>query len=251
MSISVTVFSTKAENYARYRWDYPKPAIRAIYVIAGLSAHSTIADLGAGTGILTRHFVGKVARLYAIEPNAAMGSWARRVVEGYPGCFVLGGCAEAIPLKAGSVELVAVAQAIHWFDPEPVRAEIRRILKPGGWLALLRNYCTDEAHNRAIESISTAENGFKKRDNLPGPGRTPKDFYFNHEAYSTLTYRFILTQDWPAFIGCLLSASYAPEEDDPRYPSLEQAARGIFEHFSVGGRLDVAGETELVIGQVG
>lgn len=109
MNRPVTAFSTKAKLYATYRWDYAQPAIQAIFEIVRLSPYSTVADLGAGTGILTRHFAGKVARLYAIEPNAAMRLWAREVLKEYPDCYVLAGRAEAIPLEAGSVDLVAVA----------------------------------------------------------------------------------------------------------------------------------------------
>jgi SAM-dependent methyltransferase len=250
MNSPITTFSTKAKLYASYRWDYAQPAIQAIFGMAELHADSTVADLGAGTGILTRHFAGKVARLYAIEPNAAMRLWASAVLKGYPGCCVLAGCAEAIPLEAGSVDLVAVAQAIHWFDPEPARAEIRRILKTGGWLALLRNYCTDEGLNRAIETISTTEHGFNKLSSMPGSGKKPQDYYFDHAACSKFTYPFTLTQDWTAFIGSLLSASNAPEVNDPRYLFLEKAARNVFEQVSIDGLMKVSGQTELLMGQV-
>ena len=67
-----TVYSTKAEKYAKYRWDYAPQAIQAMVEITQMSSKWTLADLGAGTGILTRHFIDKVEKIYAIEPNVEM-----------------------------------------------------------------------------------------------------------------------------------------------------------------------------------
>ena len=70
------VFSSKAEKYARYRWDYALQAIEIIFDRAQLSKHSVVADIGAGTGILTKHFVGRVKRVFAVEPNGPMRQMA-------------------------------------------------------------------------------------------------------------------------------------------------------------------------------
>ena len=55
-------FSTRAENYARYRWDYADEAIKAACTLAGLSPSSVVTDVGAGSGLLTRHFVERVGK---------------------------------------------------------------------------------------------------------------------------------------------------------------------------------------------
>ena len=66
------VFSSKAEKYARYRWGYAPEAIQTIFDRAGITQESTVADIGAGTGILTREFVGRVGQIFAVEPNPEM-----------------------------------------------------------------------------------------------------------------------------------------------------------------------------------
>ena len=69
-------FDGKAEAYAHHRLDYSPVAIEAILAIAGLGKASAMADLGAGTGMLTRHFAARVGSVFAIEPNDDMRALA-------------------------------------------------------------------------------------------------------------------------------------------------------------------------------
>lgn len=88
-----TVFSKKAKKYARFRWEYAESAIKAIINITQMSNHSTIADIGAGTGILTKHFVDKVQKIYAIEPNSELRKILSRELGAFPSISVMDGCA--------------------------------------------------------------------------------------------------------------------------------------------------------------
>src|SRR5262245_16285570 len=133
---TTTVYSPKAEKYAKYRWGYAPQAVQTIFDIARISDEEVIADVGAGKGILTQHLANWFKQGFAFEPNPAMRQMALKTLEQYPTCQVIDGSAEATTLPDQSVDLITVAQAIHWFEPEPARAEFLRILKPGGWLAL-------------------------------------------------------------------------------------------------------------------
>jgi SAM-dependent methyltransferase len=250
------VYTSKAENYARYRWDYAPEAIQAIYTITDLNHHSTLVDLGAGTGILTCHFSGQVGRTFALELDLEMLHWAvhgtpgRRGLLNTPDSLAAAARAEAIPLPAGCADLVTAAQAIHWFDPEPARSEIRRVLKPGGWLALVRNSSTDHEIDQALEHIATPENGVRLEEALGRPQPKPPGFYFGDENYQRLIFPFTFRQDWPAFLGGLVSASFNPNEGDPGYARFEAAAQNVFERFSQEGALETHGETECIIGRI-
>ena len=233
------VFSSKAEKYARYRWDYAPQAIQAIFDDAHITRASSIADIGAGTGILTRHFVGRAGLVFAVEPNPEMRRLAAKALPPDASCTIIDASAEATTLADHSVDLVAVAQAIHWFDPEPTRAEFLRILKPGGWLAVLRNYNTDDQLGKATDGLLTPENGV---DFSRITGSPDKKFYYGHEAFQTRTFPFSSQQNWEEFIGSLLTASYMPDEDHPLYKNLESAARRVFEGFSADGWLEVRGK---------
>lgn len=129
-------FARSAEAYERGRPSYPADAIAFLAQRLDLRAGRSVLDLAAGTGKLTRLLVPTGARVIAVEPLDEMRNVLRREV---PEAEALAGTAEAIPLEDGSVDAVTVAQAFHWFDPEPALAEIGRVLRPGGALALVWN----------------------------------------------------------------------------------------------------------------
>jgi SAM-dependent methyltransferase len=253
-------YSTRAAHYARYRWEYAPAAIRALLDVAQIGPSSVVADVGAGTGILARQIVKRqmagypgervLEQIYAIEPNAEMRRFARETLAPYPACTLLDGRAEAIPLPDRCVDLIVVGQAIHWFEPEPARAEFRRIARPGGWLALLRNYGTDAALGRAMAGLLSEENGVDRAHAARRPWGQPPGFFLSEGQASVRTFPFVRREPWEAFLGSLLSASYAPDESHSLYPRFERAARVVFERSSVGGLLEVRGETELCMGRV-
>jgi ubiquinone/menaquinone biosynthesis C-methylase UbiE len=129
-------FGAGAEAYELARPGYPDDAIALLATALGIVAGTVVCDLAAGTGKLTRRLVELDARVTAIEPVEAMRDQLAQVL---PDVTVLDGTAEAIPLPDGSVDVVTVAQAFHWFDAPPALDEIARVLKPGGGLAILWN----------------------------------------------------------------------------------------------------------------
>jgi SAM-dependent methyltransferase len=245
-----TAYSSKAENYARYRWDYAPKAIDCLVERVEISQESEIADIGSGTGILSKHFAGRVARLFAVEPNAEMRGMAEQVLGDFPAFENIDGSAEATTLGDRSVDVIAVAQAIHWFNPEPTRREFLRIGRSGCWLALLRNYGTDEGIGKALWSTYTEENGAIPPDKVERPPGKPVDFYYGDYPFETLIFPFAETQSWEVFLGAALSASFTPSGDHPRYPRFEREIREVFETFSVDGLVEMHGKTELQVGKI-
>ena len=247
-------FTSKAEKYARYRWDYAPEAIDAIFNMAGLSNQSTVADLGAGTGRLTRHFAGRVERVAAVEPNRAMLVYAEETLKDFSGCTFIEAPAEATGLPNAFADIVTIGQAVHWFDPEPARREIRRILKPGGWLAMVWNIPTNAELGKALAPVLTVENGVMPVHLAPSID-TPLSFYFCGEPTQALSFPFAYLQDWETFLGGHISGSNMPDPDHPRYPSFERGMREVFDRFSIDLRgekmIEVRGETKVVIGKMG
>src|SRR5262245_7074602 len=125
-------FGSVAEHYDRYR---PTYAPEAVTWALG-SAPLRVADIGAGTGILSRVLHGLGHRVIAVEPDEHMRSRLRSVT---PDVTVVAGTAEEIPLPDRSVDAVVAGQAYHWFDPDRANPQIARILRPGGVFAALWN----------------------------------------------------------------------------------------------------------------
>ena len=134
-------FGSVADEYERARPDYPKEAVDRMAQELALGNGSRVLDLGAGTGKLTRMLVPLGARVVAVEPLAAMREHLARALPDVP---LTAGVAEDLPFADGSFDAVICAQAFHWFEGVRALAEIHRVLRPGGGLALLWNV-KDEA----------------------------------------------------------------------------------------------------------
>ncbi|WP_107772034.1 class I SAM-dependent methyltransferase [Nocardioides sediminis] len=134
MSVSARAasFGLVAEDYHRWRPSYPPAAVD--WLAPSPPAH--VADLGAGTGKLTELLAARGLRVDAVEHDPRMLEVLGRHV---PGARLHVSDASSIPLEDGSLDAVLVADAWHWFDPEPTVAEVRRVLRPGGWLGLVWN----------------------------------------------------------------------------------------------------------------
>jgi SAM-dependent methyltransferase len=141
---AATGFARSAEAYDRGRPSYPPEALEPLRLAPGL----VVVDLAAGSGKLTRPLAASGAEVIAVEPVAQMRALLPAGVE------ALDGTAEAIPLGDGSVDLVTVAQAFHWFDGDAALAEIHRVLRSGGRLALFWNRRVEDAPvNLAIDEV--------------------------------------------------------------------------------------------------
>ena len=132
-------FSSRVDNYVRYRPGYPVVVLDLLKKMCGLTPDSVIADIGSGTGIFTRMLLQNGNRVFGIEPNADMLMAAEKLLASFPRFTSVAGAAETTTLTDYSVDFITAAQAAHWFDRERARREFVRILKPRGWTVLLWN----------------------------------------------------------------------------------------------------------------
>jgi SAM-dependent methyltransferase len=149
-------FGAEADAYEAGRPEYPLEAVR--HLIDGLGPHPRVADVGAGTGKLTRALVELGADTVAVEPDAAM---LERLSVAVPGVPTLLGSAEQLPLGDASVDAIVFGQAWHWVRPEEACAAAARVLRPGGVLGLIWNVRDERvdwvARMSAIMHPSSAE----------------------------------------------------------------------------------------------
>lgn len=131
-ALHATSFGAAPQAYDRGRPSYPDEALDWLLP----DGARKVLDLGAGTGKLTRALVARGLDVVAVDPSAGMRAELGRAL---PDLTVLAGSGERIPLDAGTVDAVLVAQAWHWVDPMRAVPEVARVLKPGGRLGLLWN----------------------------------------------------------------------------------------------------------------
>ena len=127
-----TAFADVAGAYERGRPGYPVEAVR--WMVGDEPVD--VVDLGAGTGKLTRALVALGHRVVAVEPLDEMRAQLEAAV---PGSHAVEGRAEAMPLPDGAADVVASAQAFHWFDHDNALPDIARVLRPAGRIALVWN----------------------------------------------------------------------------------------------------------------
>lgn len=124
-----------AETYDRGRPVYGESVARALLEPLGLGAGAPVLELGAGTGQLSRAVLALGFDLTAVEPLGATRELLCRAIGRER---VRAGVAEDIPLRNDSVQAVLAAEAFHWFDETRAMPEIKRVLRRGGGVAIMR-----------------------------------------------------------------------------------------------------------------
>jgi ubiquinone/menaquinone biosynthesis C-methylase UbiE len=172
----------------------------------------------------------------AVEPNAEMREMCLRLHEGNSSLRVVEGTAEATGLDSASVDMVVVGRAMHWFDPGPSMTEFRRILKPGGWVAVVAFGRTEQGHeeNEELEKVLRAYSedhadthaGYKVYRELPK--YLTRDF--RHEELISS-----MSLDWKSLHGLVMSLSASPLPSDGIYPEFERAIRALFDRYAQDG----------------
>ena len=127
------LFGTVADLYDEVRPDYPDELYDVLEATVGPVAGKDVLDLAAGTGLQTRALAGRGARVVAADPDLAMLRRLRTQVPEIPSVAAYG---EQLPLRDAVADLVVCGTAWHWLLPGDAVSEIRRVLRPHGYLAL-------------------------------------------------------------------------------------------------------------------
>jgi len=231
-------FSTRVENYIKYRPSYPAAVLELMRAKCGLAATSTVADVGSGTGILTELLLETGATVFAIEPNKEMREAAERLLSDYGRFRSVNGTAEATTLPQGSVDLMTASQAFHWFDVPKTRREVARVVKPRGWVVLIWNERPPDAgpfldeydqllrrHAADYDRITRMRADEVKIRELFG--RRPQSAVFANQQ----------VLDFAGLQGRLMSSSYAPEPGHPEHEPMIAGLRALFQRHNRAGKV--------------
>jgi ubiquinone/menaquinone biosynthesis C-methylase UbiE len=243
-------FSDRAETYAKYRPGYPEEMLQ--FLEALVAPPATVADIGSGTGILTRQLLKSGYDVWAVEPNEAMRTAAERRLSGYPACRSIDGTAEATTLEDRAIDLITCAQAFHWFDRGQTRLEFSRILKSDGWIALLWNERQEASPiNRAYdELLKEMATDYRNVSHRRIAAEDIREFFAPGEVQLRI-FANDQTLDCDGFLGRLVSSSYVPNLDQPGHQEIIEAAKKIFAAHQAGGEITFEYETKVYVGRFG
>jgi SAM-dependent methyltransferase len=230
-------FQRAAARYERGRPEAPLAAIEALTLSLGISSASTVAELGAGTGKLSRLLAPRAGRYVAVEPVPAMREQFRRALSGVP---LIAAVSEMLPFRTSSIDAVVAAQAFHWFDIPRAMGEMHRALRPGGAVGLLwnvRDESVDWVH-RATEVMDRYETRgprFRNYAWLASWNRTP-----GFAPLDKQTFPFVQRVDRDAALDRFTSVSFIASLDTVRFAEAEASLKDLLDtHPQTAGRATI------------
>jgi SAM-dependent methyltransferase len=242
-------FSDRASYYAKFRPTYPEELLACLRRLFPVPA--VVADIGSGTGILTRQLLDHGYIVYAVEPNEPMRAEAERALKTYSGFHSVIGRAEATGLPGRGIDLVTCAQAFHWFDHEKSRSEFRRIVKPDGATALIWNERRDDLSDFAREYDDLLHRmvpDYRKSSHRRIRAEDIQGFFAPNDV-TLVSFQNFQDLDREGFKGRLLSSSYVPIVGQPGHEGIVEAAEQIFAKYEYDGKVTVEYETKLYLGR--
>ena len=237
-------FSSRVENYTRYRPRYPQSVLEFIRRDLGLQSSFVIADIGSGTGISSELFLAAGNKVFGIEPNGEMRQAAERYLSAYSDFHSMDGKAERTGLPDHSVDFIIAGQAFHWFDRQACRQEFLRILRPGGRVVLLWNdRRQDTSFSKAYENfLKTYAIDYEVVDHRLITKEMLEQFFGSKEFYFKM---FDNEQvfDLEGLKGRVLSCSYMPMEGHANFQEMIDAMKVLFQRFQRNGTIHMGYNT--------
>lgn len=246
------LFNNKATLYAANRPSYSPHVLEYLQQDLKFSPTKLGADIGCGTGQLTKILASYFDWVYAVEPNDSMMQECKKYLHDCKNIFYVYRSAEHTEISDNHLDYITVAQAFHLFyNPETLR-ELKRILKPDGRLIIIYNmknhssnlflkneevllkYCP--LYKRDFHATEFESNSFQE--------------CFTEDSYQ---YRYFSNDnteylDYDTFMNRTLSASYAIEKCDPSFPTFVNELSKVFENFSVNHKVKMELSTVIYSG---
>ena len=243
---SVERFSDRVENYVKYRPDYPPEVLELFEAEMELMDETVVADVGSGTGISSRLFLENGNTVYGVEPNAGMREAAERYLARFDNFRSVEGTAEKTNLPERSVDIVIAAQAFHWFDPAETRAEFKRILKPGGYIALMWNERQIDSTPFLVEYeqlLLKYANDYTKVRHDKVSDLELLEFF--GQRFERAVFPNAQVLDFEGIKGRAASASYMPVPGEERFGEMTEELGSLFAKHAESGRITVFYDTKV------
>jgi len=245
-------FSDRVDYYIKYRPTYPSQIIKLLESKCGLTQKKIVADIGSGTGILSKIFLNYGNKVFAVEPNREMRLAAEKLLKNDRNFVSINAAAENTGLKTNSIDLITAGQSFHWFNLKKVKREFNRILRNEGWIVLIWNV---RQINSTPFMMAYEELLLKHALEYQTVSHKNLDLdiigdFFAPTSFEVVTYKNNGAFDYEGLLGRVLSSSYAPKEGDEGYKQMISDLKATYKKFEIDGTIEFEYKTELYYGQL-
>jgi len=239
MAHKSSTHSGKSESYDKGRPEYPAEFFVFLSDEYGLNKGSSIADIGCGTGKVTKNFLQRGSKVFAVEPDGDMLRIADRNLKQYPNYVSYQKTAEDTGIETDSVDCIFCGNAYHWFDRKLVAPEFKRISRSNGIVVIATlggggNPYDGELWKLYTKSVVVT----KPNESLP----------FESGTYVEKIFLYTVCETYDEFLHGSLSSSAAPSAADAAYRSFCEDIEALFNKYSRDGKLEMNMRLHCMIG---
>lgn len=223
----------KSESYNIGRPDYPEAFFDYVYNEIGLRSGGVIADIGAGTGKITKKFLERGNKVFAVEPDNAMMRILKANTAKFTKCSLLENKAESTGILSNSVDFIFCGNSYIWFNRNDVIPEFKRIARDAKAqnIMIARLGPGDDIYDDKLIEINKK---FSKLVLSREPNTSPP---FKDNLYTDKLFEYVIYQSFEEFLHGCLSASDAPGPEDDCFDKYNSALKGLFDKYSIDGKL--------------
>ena len=243
-------FTGRASVYAMHRPGYPRQILDILGKETGFNENKTVADIASGTGLLSKLFLQNGNRVFCVEPNEEMRSFAEQDLFNFPNFVSIKGRAEDTTLEDASVDLVTVGQALHWFDHQLAKKEFERILRNNRDVCIVYN-------DRSEKDPFMKEYDSLVRRHARDRAKVPEvnDAFLSSWFRNGMVKKFNLSNDQfldlQGLAGRITSASYMPNSSEKeKFTALTNDISQLFLSHAQKGQVRLIYDTRVFLGKI-
>jgi SAM-dependent methyltransferase len=250
MKNNVSSFTGRVEEYAKYRPGYPEQIISLLENKIEFDQAKDIADVGCGTGRLSRLFLTNGNLVFGVEPNEEMRLMSEKLLSKFINFISVDGTAEETKLATSSVDIISVGQAFHWFDLKKAKKEFKRVLRKDGHVVIVWNERTNSSQvMKAVNKILKSLNQEREEAEKNLVDKNLLNTFYGVEKVGSSTIPNYQMLDLSGLKGRIQSISYVPESGSENKRIMNEI-KDVFEKYNNGGLVKIEYTTRVFYGML-